>query len=79
MNLKDILEKIRSAYGADRDVCFLVEKMEGGDLSARKQLAGRISAKAALLPPLMHHEIGKWGITDEMSQVEAIRKTGGAI
>jgi|SRR5690625_3916548 len=77
MKLKEILEKIKEKYSTDNDIQFLVNRMERGDLSARKQLADMVSGKPALLPPLMHHEIGKWGITDDLSQVKEVKNTRG--
>lgn len=72
MNLDQILASIRDNY-ADPDIHFLVEKMAGGDLSVRKQLADKISILPAAVSPLLLLEISRWGITDEMSACKEIR------
>ncbi len=74
MNLEQILALIADRY-PDEDIRFLCDRMAAGDMAARNQLADAISTKPAILPPLMHLEISRWGITDEMSQCQEIRRS----
>jgi hypothetical protein len=72
MNLDQVLATIKDRY-PDETIAFLVDAMASGDLSARKQLADKISMLPCALPPLMLLEVSAWGVNDSSSRCAEIQ------
>lgn len=72
MNLDQILADISTKY-PDDDIQYLVTQMASGKLTARKQLADLISTRHAMLSPLTHLEVSRWGVNDDLSQCAEIK------
>ena len=72
MNLDQILADIAAKYPND-DIQYLIGEMASGKLTARKQLADLISTRHAMLSPLTHLEVSRWGVNDDLSQCAEIK------